>query len=237
MQRQPPHSEGRRVGLKLLAGIGVVGLLVTGYWIAHKSGALEILLDGPALRERISRLGALGPLAVIGSMAAAIVLNPVPSAPIAVTAGAVYGHTWGTVYIVLGAEAGALGAFGIARLLGSTVVEKLFRRGESMQLLGSQNTLMVIVFVSRLIPFISFDLVSYAAGLTPLATWRFALATLAGILPASFLLAHFGAEMASADAQRIMISIVALGALTLIPVAINVLRSKRRRTAAREKSD
>ncbi len=228
--------ERRRVCLKLLAGIGIVGLLATGYWALSKSGTLEILLDGLALRERIIDLGVLGPLAVIGSMAIAIVINPIPSAPIALTAGAAYGHTWGTAYVLIGAETGALVAFSIARLLGFNIVEKLCKRRQSLQLLGSQNALMGIVFVSRLVPFISFDLVSYAAGLTPLSTWRFALATLAGILPASFLLAHFGSEMATADVRRIMISVLALGLLTLIPIAIKVVLSKRRGTVARKRS-
>jgi uncharacterized membrane protein YdjX (TVP38/TMEM64 family) len=51
---------------------------------------------------------------------------------------------------------------------------------------------MTIVFVSRLLPFISFDIVSYAAGLTRLAMWRFAVATLAGIvLTCPLLEGHF----------------------------------------------
>ena len=41
----------------------------------------------------------------------------------------------------------------------------------------SQFSLMLIVFASRLIPFISFDAVSYAAGLTCLSFSRFACAT------------------------------------------------------------
>ncbi len=80
--------ERRRVCLKLLAGIGIVGLLATGYWALSKSGTLEILLDGLALRERIIDLGVLGSLAVIGSMAIAIVINSIPSAPIALMASA-----------------------------------------------------------------------------------------------------------------------------------------------------
>ncbi len=82
---------------------------------------------------------------------------------------------------------------------------------------------MAAVFASRLLPFISFDLVSYAAGLTPLAPWRFACATLAGIIPASFVLTHFGGEMASADARRITLAVLALGALTLAPIVGKVL--------------
>ena len=44
--------------------------------------------------------------------------SPIPSAPVALAAGAAYGHVWGTVQVVIGAELGALIAFGLARVLG-----------------------------------------------------------------------------------------------------------------------
>ena len=53
---------------------------------------------------------------------------------------------------------------------------------------------MWMIMLSRLMPFISFDLISYAAGITALSYGRFLFATAIGILPASFLLAHFGAK-------------------------------------------
>ena len=77
-------------------------------------------------------------------------------------------------------------------------------------------------------PFVSFDVVSYAAGLTTLSLWRFALATLAGILPASFLLAHFGGEMATGEVDRILYAVLALGLLTGIPLAAHFLRERKR---------
>lgn len=73
------------------------------------------------------------------------------------------------------------------------------------------------------------SIVSYAAGLTVLSSWRFAIATLVGIVPASFLLAHFGGEMATGESGRIMGSVLALGAITLIPVAVKVIRNRLRR--------
>lgn len=164
-------------------------------------------------------------------MTGAIVMSPVPSAPIALAAGAAYGHTWGTVYVVVGAELGALVAFGIARLLGYEMLRRWFSERLDMGLLGSQNALMGIVFVTRLLPFISFDLVSYAAGLTPLTTWRFAVATLAGIVPASFLLAHFGGEMASGESRRIAVTVLALGGLTLLPILVRLVLAWRRSRA------
>ncbi len=233
----PVASDRRTIHIRLALGLMIIALLAAAYLWLSESGALDILLNGAELRERIAGLGWLGPLGVIGLMTVAIVINPLPSAPIAMAAGALYGHIWGTLYIVLGAELGALIAFGIARLLGSEFIPKLWQGKSALPLLGSQNALMVIVFVSRLIPFISFDLMSYAAGLTPLSAWRFALATLAGILPASFLLAHFGAGLVSAEIERVTITVLALGLLTAIPILGRMIWTKVRARSLHRNQD
>ena len=216
----------RKTRVKILAGVCLLAALAGSYWLLHQSGALATILDGAALRTWIMQLGVWGPLAVIGLMTLAILVSPIPSAPVALAAGAVYGHIWGTAYVLIGAEAGALAAFGLARLCGFDVLHRWFGDRLSVGLLGSQNVLMGLVFVSRLLPFISFDVVSYAAGLTILSFWRFAIATLAGIVPASFLLAHFGDEMATGDADRIMLSVLAIGLITLIPFAAKPIRDR-----------
>jgi len=217
------------IRFKLLAAVVLLALLAATYWLLHETGAMATILDGAALRDHIARLGAWGPLLVIGLMLLAIMVSPIPSAPIAMAAGAAYGHVWGTLYVLLGAEIGALAAFGLARWLGGETLRRWFGERLSVGLLGSQNALMGIVLVSRLLPFISFDIVSYAAGLTPLSTWRFAIATLVGIVPASFLLAYFGGEMATGEAERIMLSVVALGGITLIPLVVKLVRDRLRR--------
>ena len=217
--------------MKPALGVAIVLVLVGAYWLLSRTGALEALFDRGALEERIRAFGLWGPLAVIALMTGAIVFSPIPSAPIALAAGAAYGHTWGTIYVLVGAELGALVAFGIARLVGYGVLRKWFGERLDLGLLGSQNALMGIVFVSRLLPFISFDLVSYAAGLTALTVWRFAAATLAGIVPASFLLAHFGGEMASGESQRIAVTVVALGGITLLPIAVRFFIARRQKRA------
>lgn len=209
--------------VKPIIGIAAVLALAVAYWLLSQMGALDALLDKAVLAERIQALGYWGPLAVIVLMTGAIVMSPVPSAPIALAAGAAYGHIWGTVYVVVGAELGALIAFGIARFMGYEVLRRWFNKRLDMGLLGSQNALMGIVFVTRLLPFISFDLVSYAAGLTLLTAWRFAVATLAGIAPASFLLAHFGSEIASGESRRIFVTVLALGGLTLLPILFTLV--------------
>ena len=216
----------QRLRHRLLLGLLLVLLLAGLYLLLERQGLLARLFDGPALRAWIEGLGLWGPFAVIGLMAFAILVSPLPSAPIALAAGAAYGHSWGTLYVLLGSEAGALAAFGLARLLGRDLLERWLGARLTVGLLGSQGALMAVVFLSRLLPFVSFDLISYAAGLTVLRFWRFALATLAGIAPASFLLAHFGGEMASGEAERALFAVLLLGGVTLLPILAKLLRDR-----------
>lgn len=229
---RPSDASGRRRRAGLALGLVVAIALVVLYLALRHSGALQHLTDAQALRQTIDRLGAAGPLAVAGLMTLAILVSPLPSAPIALAAGAAYGHGWGTLVVLIGAQLGALAAFGLARLVGRDTVHRWFGSRLAVGLVGSQAVLMGLVFVSRLLPFISFDIVSYAAGLTVLSFWRFALATLAGIAPSSFLLAHFGSEMAAGDADRFGLAVLLLGALTAAPW---VLRWVWRRRAARRR--
>lgn len=176
--------------------------------------------DGDTISGWVRIAGLWGPLLIIALMTVAVVATPIPSAPIALAAGAAYGHTLGTVYIVFGAELGAIIAFLLARFLGREALVGWLGDKIDIGWLGSQNKLTAAAFASRLMPFISFDLVSYAAGLSKLHFWRFAVATLAGITPASFVLAHFGNEAVSGPSALAAWIAVGLGAITLIPLIL-----------------
>lgn len=216
-------NRSSRYRFRFFAGIVVLVSLVAGYVVLRQSGFLEWLQDDETVVGAIERFGAAGPVLIIGLMMAAIVFSPLPSAPIALAAGAVYGHIWGTVYVAAGAEAGALIAFGIGRFLGNEVLHSSLGERVSGTFLNrflySQNALTAAVFVSRLMPFLSFDLISYAAGLSPLRTWRFAVATLMGIIPASFALAHFGQALTTDSSRAFGQTVLILGIVTLIPIA------------------
>jgi len=214
--------------LKLCAGVLAVLALIAAYWVLRETGVLGTIVDEQRLRAWIVDLGAWGPFSVVVLMTLAILVSPIPSAPIAMAAGAAYGHGWGTLYVLIGAEAGALAAFGLARMLGGAALSRWF--GKRLPgLSGSQNVLMGIVFASRLLPFISFDLISYAAGLTVLSAWRFALATIAGIVPASFVLAHLGFAMTSGETDKFVYTALALGLITGLPIVAALVRDRMQR--------
>lgn len=188
---------------------------------------LEIRLpDRDDLQLWIEAAGLLGPVLVVAFMAVAIVASPIPSAPIALAAGAAYGHTLGTILVVLGAEFGAITAFWLARGLGRPFVERHVGKRPSTGFLGSQNTLTFLVFGSRLLPFLSFDMISYAAGLSKLHFWRFSVATLAGIIPTSFVLAHLGNEAMNGDARTAAWTAAALGGVTALSLLVAIWRNR-----------
>ena len=209
-----------RLRTAVLATIAILGLAGLGVWWFAPSVLVDAqqFLDREALEALVARAGLWGPLLIIALMTVAVVASPILSAPIALAAGAAYGHVWGTVQVVIGAELGALIAFGLARVLGHDVLRRVFGDRVDAGLLGSQNALMGTVFASRLMPFVSFDIISFAAGLSRLHAWRFALATLAGIVPASFVLAHFGGEAISGDFGRTTWAVLGLGLITGLPL-------------------
>jgi len=63
-----------------------------------------------------------------------------------------------------------------------------------------------------------------------LSLWRFALATLAGIAPTSFLLTHSGKEIGAGQNDAMLLSALALGVLTLVPLLVKFVRDRRART-------
>jgi uncharacterized membrane protein YdjX (TVP38/TMEM64 family) len=139
-----------------------------------------------------------GPWLLVLLLALAIVISPIPSGPIALAAGALYGTVQGGLLVVTGAFIGAMAAFTISRLLGRRALDASKHRIATwFTQPRSQNQLMLAVLTTRLIPFISFDAVSYIAGLTALTTWRFAAATAVGVIPVSFAFAGMGAGMTS----------------------------------------
>ena len=210
------------LALALLAAAGLAWL-----WLDPGTRAqVAALFDREALMSRVAAAGVWGPVLIVVLIAAAVVASPFPSAPVGIVAGAVYGEWFATVLIALGAELGAVIAFVLARILGRRAVERWLGQRLEQGMLGSQNALTLAVFLSRLMPFVSFDLMSYAAGLSCLHVWRFALATLAGILPASFVIAHVGQELGSGEMSRAAWGVLALGLVTGAPILWAAFRVK-----------
>jgi len=213
--------QSRNVTFRRLGAFLVI-LIVSVFVVLWATDRLP-QIDSTMIENWVARAGPWGPVLIVGLMTVSIVASPIPSAPVAMVSGAAYGHYAGAIYVAIGSEIGAIAAFLIARYLGRDLVERMLGEKAARGMLGSQNLLMLTVFGSRLLPFISFDALSYAAGLSRLHLWRFMVATLAGILPASFVLAHLGAKAKSGGLGNTTWLVLGLGLVTAIPLLVAAL--------------
>ncbi len=183
--------------------------------------------NSETVKTLVEHSGIWGPLFIIALMTLAIVVSPLPSAPIALAAGAAYGHTLGTIYVATGSCLGATIAFLIARKLGRNAIVRLLGEYANYGFLGSQNALTITVFTTRVIPFIlrRCELRSRPKWLY---LWRFIIATIAGIIPASFVLAHFGAEAMNGPIEPAELLTLGLGIFTALPLLWLTLRRRLR---------
>ena len=111
-------------------------------------------------------------------------------------------------------------SFGISRLLGRAFVERVVGGHISFCSECSDRMLVRIVFVTRLIPAISFDLVSYGAGLTKMTLWKFSLATFFGSLPLTFAYTWSGPLLFSGGVIPVVAGIVMVALFLALPSLI-----------------
>lgn len=185
--------------------------------IADRTWNLSAALDPEIVAAWLERAGPLAPLVLIALIALAVVVSPLPSLPLDLAAGAHFGAALGTLYAALGGLVGALIAFGLSRLVGRAFVERWVGGHISFCQTCSDHLLTRIVLVSRLIPVLSFDLISYGAGLTKMSVRNFALATFVGQIPLTFVFVSSGSFLTSGRTVTVVGGLVAVAAFLALP--------------------
>lgn len=161
--------------------------------------------------------GNLAPLLYMVVMAMAVVISPVPSLPLDIAAGAFFGPLLGTVYSVAGALAGAVISFMIARFLGRELMER-FLGGHVNFCEGCSDMILTkIVLLSRLLPVISFDVVSYGAGLTKMSLKKFSLATFLGMIPLTFIYNYSGSVLVFGKGLTFVLGVLMVALFFIMP--------------------
>jgi uncharacterized membrane protein YdjX (TVP38/TMEM64 family) len=85
------------------------------------------------------------------------------------------------------------------------------------------------VLIARLLPFVSFDIVSYAAGLTAMGWWEFIWATGLGQLPATLVYSYVG-DMLVGSVRNVVFGLLMLFALTTLIIMVRQMWRDRNAT-------
>lgn len=211
-----PKRENRFMIIKGLLGLSIILLLV---YIGLQRDILSSL-HPDRIRGILGDVGRLAPFLYMGAMALAVIISPIPSVPLDIAAGAFFGPWLGTIYSSIGALAGAVVSFLIARLIGREFIERILGGHIHFCRRCSDRLLTKIIFFSRLLPFISFDIVSYGAGLTKMSLKKFSLATFLGMLPLTFAYNYFGSFLIVGEKVTVVFGVAAVVFLIVFPMFI-----------------
>ena len=152
-----------------------------------------------ALAERVRAAGSLGPAALLGLLILQCVVAPLPSEPLMMAAGFVYGPWSGFALSLVGVTIGAVACFGLARRFGRPLAERMVRADRldaiDAHLAGrSLPAVLLGVLALRLFAFGSFDVLSYACGLFLVPFGWFVAITAVGVVPKVFAFTYLGAS-------------------------------------------
>jgi uncharacterized membrane protein YdjX (TVP38/TMEM64 family) len=175
---------------------GVLALsLVLFLFLSEYSWDIVSMFHPDRIQEILVQAGTLAPFLYMIIMALAVVISPIPSVPLDVAAGVFFGPIVGTIYSAIGALGGAVVSFLVARLLGRGVIERFLGGHINFCTKCSDRLLAKVIFLSRLLPIVSFDIVSYGAGLTKISLKTFTVVTFLGMLPLTFVYNYFGSVL------------------------------------------
>ncbi|MDD3880474.1 MAG: TVP38/TMEM64 family protein, partial [Syntrophomonas sp.] len=131
-------------------------------------------VDVDAARDYILSFGIWAPVVSFFLMVFQSVAAPLPAFVITFANAGLFGWVKGAALSWSSAMVGAILCFVIARLYGRAVVEKFTTRRALKEVdVFFEKYGKWAVLIARLLPFVSFDIVSYAAGLTAMGWWEF----------------------------------------------------------------
>jgi len=214
----------------------LLAAVLLAYWfvpaIRTQVGSAVSLLakaDVTPVKEYILGFGVWAPLIAVILHLLAAVLAPLPSFVVTFATAMVFGWAWGSLISWSAALLASGICFMVGRVYGRPVVEKVVPQSalgwfdRFFAQWGSHS-----VLIARLIPVVSFDFVSYGAGLTSMNIWTFLVYTGIGMLPATVVYSYL-ASRGTSSVIWLFYAFIAVGVMAVLATAIRPWFERRRR--------
>ncbi len=155
----------------------IICIVVTGLGIYFLGG-----IDQEQLRMWLQQMGIWAPIIYISLYTLGTLLI-LPSTPLNLTGGAIFGTWWGTLWTTVAAVVAAVVAFAFTRSIGRELMaKKLAGRWQAIDAEIGQGGLFYM-FAIRLLPIIPYGLVNFTAGLTSISYRDYLAGTILGTVP------------------------------------------------------
>lgn len=187
------------VGITVIIAIILI-FFINPPWLVKMRSILS-LESLSVLADTFRSLGIWAPIISIALMIAQGILAPLPSFVITAANGLAFGIPFGFVISWTGGMAAAIVMFWLARFFGAGFVERMTKQNHLLHQANrySGKNGFFLIFVARLIPIVSFDFISFLAGLSQISFHSFFIATAFGQIPGTFLYTFVGHDIANLD--------------------------------------
>ena len=198
--------------------------------IRQNMGHIFAMLSSGDINAVVEYLRSYGPQAAFVSASLMVLQSlaaPIPAFIITLSNAVVFGWWQGAILSWSSAMIGAVLCFFIARILGRDAVAHFVTKGalhtvdKFFERFGAHA-----ILICRLLPFMSFDYVSYAAGLTGMSFLKFIVATGIGQLPATIVYSYVGGTLTGGAQMLMMGLLIAFSASILVVIIYQVFKSR-----------
>ena len=199
-----------------LAGIAVLAGLVLAIEPLREAVLAAIQGDTAEVREQTDKLGAAGPLLILGlALIHSVVFFPAEIVDAA--AGFLYGFFPALALTMTGWLMSALLCYAIGGSVGRPLLDRWFgvERFERLEARVERGGATLLISL-RLIPILPFSLVCYAAGAARVPLWRYVWTTAVGYLPITALSVYFGTRLEGLSLTDPLVLGTALALLLLL---------------------
>ena len=227
MTSDMPSSEAKNgLGVGKIAVVLAIGVAVAAffYFDLGRFLSLQALKDNRDYLLSFTETHSAAAAALFVLAYIAVAGLSLPGAVILTLAGGfLFGFVWGTLFVNLGATAGATLAFLASRYLLRDWVERKFGKWLGPVQQGFEKNAFSYLMTLRLIPLFPFFAVNLVSGLTRMNVGAYVAATAIGIIPGSFVYAYAGRQLGTINSLTDIASpgvigaFVLLGLLALVP--------------------
>lgn len=200
----------KQIITSLVAAAIIVGLLIYSS-IEIKESAV---ISKESIFALLHRFGAIAWLLYIALLIVAV-MSPIPDSIVILAGGFFFGPVIGTMLTVVGQGLGAGIDFLLARKLGRKFVLRKFPKSASLIDTYSKSLGWQTVFTLRLFPTLSFDVLSYVAGISSLSLRTYMLATVIGLVPLAIITTVLGHSVHIRSGSVALIAVLVGGACIL----------------------
>ena len=209
--------------------------------IRESMGQIFAMLGSGDIEAVVAYLRSYGPQAAAVSASLMVLQSlaaPIPAFIITLSNAVVFGWWQGAILSWSSAMIGAALCFFIARILGRDAVAHFVTSGalktvdKFFDKFGTHA-----ILICRLLPFMSFDYVSYAAGLTSMKFWPFFIATGIGQLPATIVYSYVGGTLTGGARTMFMGLLITFSVAILVFIIYSIFKARNADLMTKEEND